>query len=340
MSTQNALKPAPTKKGRPSGETRTSVRVGVIEVGSRATRLLVADVTREGRLEPVASPYEHTHLMEATREGLGPLRSEVGRICELANRFRAQAEALGAMPIVAFGTAAVRQIASTEEFRDLLREAQINVLDRSREAMFSLMTGIEALPSVNGSSVVLVIDQGAGSTEMAAGRIGPPIEVIGGAGLKFGGNALLQSLHDCRLNVRAFRERVIPAVEACKLPVQQCEHVVIQGTVATKCAWLDIRKDHREKRYDPRLVHGHKLRAQVLRQSVAEVEKWSSAQWHASRAFVNPEDPEGDGFDRVVAGLVPLLHLLKRVNKEEFVVSALGTRHGLALAVARPLMTS
>ena len=49
--------------------------------------------------------------------------------------------------------------------------------------------------------------------------------------------------------------------------------------------------------------------------------------------IVSPGDSGGDEGKRLVAGIIPLVYIMNRFGREDFVVSALGTRYGLAFHI-------
>ena len=312
-----------------------TVRIGVVEIGSRATRLLVADVSHGRGLDPVLTRVEDTQLMECVGRGDQALQQELENISGIVIRFREQAIRIGAGRCFVFGTEAIRQVSTSSLFLTSPLAAVIDeILDARAEAECSLIAGFMGLKAAKlGGTEILVIDQGAGSMELAAGRCGPPIELVDFSSLRLGGNTLLKLFRDRRLDVTAFRAAVLPVLDECKLPTGHVDHVIIQGTVATKCAWLTERNDKREK-YDLRRVHGKKLKTEVLNVLVSAIEQFSHKQWAEFQEFVNPGEAGGDAGERVASGAIPLLQLLKRLNKKEFVVSAYGTRHGMCWRLA------
>src|SRR5712691_7330708 len=92
-------------------------RVGLIEIGSRATRLLVADVLGQQLTEIVATRVEDTRLMESCQAGDAATKAELSKIQAIAARFREQATRLSSDLIKVFGTEAVRQVQTLEVFR-------------------------------------------------------------------------------------------------------------------------------------------------------------------------------------------------------------------------------
>lgn len=312
------------------------MRVGVIEVGSRAVRLLVADTSETGGMEIRNTDVEDSRIMESVHRGDVAIRGELQQVFEVATRFREKALRFGAERVCVFGTEAIRQVADLEVFRaSPLATVFDEILDDRTEALCSLLSGLMGLPAVRKKGGrVLVIDQGAGSTELAAGKYGPPIELVDFASLKLGGNTLLKLLRDHRLNFIEFRSAVNSILDECAIPAGDFDQVIIQGTVATKCAWLIERKNKQEK-YNPRRVHGNRVPLSRLELFlIPYLEKLTRTGWAKFQDMVNPGEPAGDAGERVASGIVPLVYFLKRLKKHDFLVSAHGTRHGMAWLLA------
>jgi len=277
--------------------------------------------------------------MECAQQGERQTQEELARISAIAGSFRKQALNLGAVQSVVFATEAIRQVATSAIFQSSPLAAEIDqILDQRAEAECSLFAGIVGLGSARlKGNAILLIDQGAGSMELVTGKCGPPIELIDFSGAKLGGNATLQFLREQQLSVERLRAVVIPILGLCRIPTGEIDEVVIQGTVATKCAWLMERNNLRE-RYEQRRVHGKVVKVQVLEELVSAAKKFSRKSWVEFQSLVNPDEPNGDAGERLVSGAVPLLYLLKHLQKTQFVVSALGTRHGVAWRLSQTLL--
>src|ERR1700742_4485040 len=144
-------------------------RVAVIDIGSNATRLLVADVS-EGRVSPIERRSTVTRLGRGV-DLTGRLANEaVEAACAAIAPYMATLEEMGAERVDAIATSAVRDAENGSAFVAELRERfalSARVLDGTEEARLTYLGATsEPWPRVP----TLVIDIGGGSTEMIVGE--------------------------------------------------------------------------------------------------------------------------------------------------------------------------
>jgi len=138
------------------------MRVATIDLGTNATRLLVADVD-DGHVEEIVRRTRITQLGEGVdaRRRLLPL--PIARVRNVLTEYRQEAEALGAERVLAVATSAVRDAENGEAF---LGEVEWSygfttlLLSGDEEAAMTLR-GVGPL-----DGVTLVSDIGGGSTEL------------------------------------------------------------------------------------------------------------------------------------------------------------------------------
>lgn len=303
------------------------MKVAAIEVGSRAIRLLVAGVT-DGKFVQLASDVDDVDLMRALSEGNEFAASAKAR--SIIDRFRQRAIDAGAERVQVFGTEAVRRFAADgllDRFGDL------EPLSKADEARCSLIASARGLPVGGPGGTLAAIDHGNGSLEVAVGTNGLSLQMLGYVSLPLGGNALLKILAECDFVIDQFAELTAEQLAIGPLADKPADNVVIQGSVATKCAWLSVRKDLND-RYDPRRVHGCRLNTAGLNQVIAVARSTPRSGWKNLSKIVNPRDLPTDQFERLFTGCVVLSQLLAKMGSDEFHVSAHGTRHGVAWKLA------
>jgi exopolyphosphatase/pppGpp-phosphohydrolase len=308
-------------------------RVGVIEIGSRAVRLLVADVG-DG-VEPVASAYRDTHLARALGEAEGNTARVLDTICDSVRGFIRQAQAAGAAAPHVFGTAAVRTLAATHPQAGRLFPFPVHVLDERTEALASLTAVVMGLPhlSRDGGSIVS-IDQGAGSLEIAVGRMyDGRVELTDYRGLALGTRASVSLQREYGGDLQSVRGAIDAALEASGLPqVADAAPIVALGSAATRMAWLTVRRDGVEA-YSQRRIHGQ----QVLRTGIDAVIRRAVEDPSSTRDLIDV-DPANDDYETVIGGLVTLSAVLSALGRRACIVGGWSTRYGVAWLLAHDLL--
>jgi exopolyphosphatase/pppGpp-phosphohydrolase len=308
-------------------------RVAVIEVGSRAVRLLVADVVSSGRLDVVATDWEETGLAGAAAAGNIAIEQKIEDISTTLTRFRTRAEEYHPKTIAAIGTDAIRKL--DRAYIDRLRNVQKDfvVLSEKQEADLSFVTGVMSFPETafqDGRS--MVIDQGSGSMEVIVGRTGAEGPRLAASNSYPLGTTELVKL----LRAAGATNGTIPqsAVDAVGTQVSEIfakskrysitTRPIVLGSVATKVAWMDVRKN-RLAPYDPRAVQGIVVRLGHLHRLISA----SVQDFAAMRQEIDPRRPDSSEPENIIAGSIGLQVFLERQGKTEMVVCAHGTRYGV-----------
>ncbi len=306
-------------------------RVSVIEVGSRAVRLLVSDIDSSG-MRTVISRSREVRLMSAvnnTSEKLELTLDSTNRAIEelenLAKQHRADKS-------VTFGTEALRRLRDLGRIGPDSKLARVRVLSIEEESRCSAIAALSAGPNQGSPAApFLVIDQGGGSVEVIVARSNPSLRILETTSLDLGGDELLQRFVSCGSNIeklrREIRQKITPN-RASPKPVA----AFAQGSVATKCAWLS--HPSRGRRYDPKIAQGRKLSVAGLDAMVSLFATSSKIQFDRMRPIFDPASPKSDDIERVVTGAIVLAELMHSFAVEEFLVSAQGTRHGVVLIMA------
>ncbi len=310
-----------------------AIRVGVIEVGSRAVRLLVADVV-QGALRPVLTRSRETRLIASLEQAAGDRALTLDDTADAVSQFIGLAARQGAVRTVAFGTEAVRRLAAKALIPAGSALARLQVLSAEDEALCAARAALSGLDgAARPDDLALVIDQGGGSLDMAVVTRGPPMQVRSTGSLDLGSDRLVRRFTAMGCDLSALRS----ALEAeIRPPVAKDDFsiTVAQGSVATKCAWLSL-SDKRGSRYDPRSVQGVELSVSNLEAMLALFTQRPYAQWEPLRAIFDPANPGGDEMERVVTGAIALSAVLQGLGVNRFTVSALGARHGMALELGQ-----
>jgi exopolyphosphatase/guanosine-5'-triphosphate,3'-diphosphate pyrophosphatase len=148
-----------------------AMRVGVVDIGTNSTRLLIADVDG-ARVDEVERRTTVTNLGRGV-EHTGSLCSDaVDDVCRVIGDYKARYEELGAERTMAFTTSAVRDAVNGDAFIAELRERfglEARLLSGEEEAR---LTYLGATAGRAGGEATVVFDIGGGSTELVVGRDG------------------------------------------------------------------------------------------------------------------------------------------------------------------------
>ena len=148
-------------------------RVAAIDLGTNATRLLVADVD-DGEVTEVVRRTRITRLGEGVDRRRRLLPVPIARVRNVLSEYRREADALGAERTLAVATSAVRDAENGEAFLGEIEWSYgfaTRLLSGDEEAAMTLR-GVGPLPSGT-----VVVDIGGGSTELMTEEVRTSIDV-------------------------------------------------------------------------------------------------------------------------------------------------------------------
>ena len=145
------------------------MRVGVVDLGTNSTRLLVADV-RDGQVDEVAREQVITRLGEGVDERRKLLPVALARVRNVLSDYRRELERLGAERVLTLATSSVRDADNGEAFLGEIEWSYgftTRLLSGEEEAELT-RRGVVGGRAVGDETVVL--DIGGGSTELITAR--------------------------------------------------------------------------------------------------------------------------------------------------------------------------
>jgi exopolyphosphatase/guanosine-5'-triphosphate,3'-diphosphate pyrophosphatase len=299
------------------------IRVAAIDLGTNATRLLVADVDGE-RVEDVVRRTRITKLGEGVDARRILLAAPIARVRNVLTEYRREAEELGARRVLAVATSAVRDAENGEAFLGEVEWSYgftTRLLSGDEEAALTLR-GVGPL-----EPGTVVIDVGGGSTEFVVGADGEVSFFVSvQAGVvrhteRFVAHDPPQTEETQKLaeDVRARFADALPETVR-----EEVAAVIGVAGTATSVAAMDLALE----RYDPDRVEGFRAPLGTVEELLArlatmtEDERREVAGLHPDRA------------PTIVAGLVILLEALRALGVDEFEVSEHDILRGAALAAA------
>jgi exopolyphosphatase/guanosine-5'-triphosphate,3'-diphosphate pyrophosphatase len=301
------------------------VRVGVVDVGSNSTRLLIADV-RDG----VVRERERRSVVTRLGEGVdatGRLGEEPReRVLAVLAGYAARMDAHRCERRTAVLTSAVRDAANGREFADVVRERHGlggRTLSGDEEARLTFL-GATAARHRDDPVPRAVIDVGGGSTELVIGARGSvEFHVSMQAGVVRHSERHLASdpprpeeLESLAADVRAVLEDAVPAGLR-----ERAGAAIATGGTATSCAAIDMGLEAP----DADLVEGHvvtleRLSGQLSRMACVPLAERRAVQGlHPDRAAT------------IVAGIVILTTVLRFLDLDAVEASRRDILWGVAL---------
>jgi exopolyphosphatase/guanosine-5'-triphosphate,3'-diphosphate pyrophosphatase len=304
------------------------MRVGVVDIGTNSTRLLVAEV-RDGSIRELERRSEVTRLGQGV-DASGALAPEAQeRVFGVLDSYREAIEAHGCEVTTAVLTSAVRDASNGAEFTAQVRERyglDARTIDGDTEAQLTFL-GATAERGAHDPGGLVVIDIGGGSTEYVVGEDGEmTFHVSTQAGVVRQTERHLHSdppahaeLEALAAEVREIVGREVPADVRARVG-----HAVAVAGTATSCAAIDQELEP----YDPAKVHGYRIQEGALELMLARLAEMTVEQ----RRSVPGLHP--DRAPTIVAGVVILLEALRAFGLNEVEVSEHDILWGAALAVA------
>ena len=289
-------------------------RVGVVDLGTNSTRLLVADV-EDGAVRELDRRLEITRLGEGVDARRQLLPAAVARVRNVLTDYRRAIEDQGAERTLVFATSAVRDAENGEAF---LGEIQWSYGFETR-----LLTGHEeALITFRGVAAgrelgegTLVVDVGGGSTELI---LGGPDGVAFHESYDLGCVRLTERFPDDPDGCAAFVRETLAPVE---LDVRRA--IGVAGTI-TQLATLDLGLEREE----PELVHEHQLSTEAIAALLERLAALPVDEIRRERGMHPDRAPV------IVAGTVVALETLRHFGLDGLEVSEHDIMHGAALAAA------
>jgi exopolyphosphatase/guanosine-5'-triphosphate,3'-diphosphate pyrophosphatase len=302
------------------------MRVAVVDIGTNSTRLLVADVRDDGRVDELERRSVVTRLGQGVDAGGALADDAIGRVLATLGEYRDAIERHGAQRALAVLTSAVRDASNGPAFERRVRDEfglDARTIGGAEEARLTFR-GATSERDSGAPAPVVVIDIGGGSTELVVGSRG---DVRFHASTQAGvvrhterhlhgdppGAAELSALHN---DVRETFAAAVPA----DVRTSTRAAIAVAGT-PTSLAAIDQDLDP----YDATRVHGYRLALQRCEELLAEL----AAMPEHERALVRGLQPARA--PTIVAGTAMLIEALRLFGLQSAEVSEHDILRGAAL---------
>lgn len=310
------------------------MRVAVVDIGTNSTRLLIADISDEGRLREVERWTKVTRLGHAV-ERTGVLADDaMERVLTTLTEYRELIDAHDAAPTVAVLTSAVRDAANGADFTERVRREHhldARTIPGDEEARLTYLGATSQRPD-DDTTPTVVIDIGGGSTEFVVGR-GREVTFHVSTQAGVVRHTERHLAHDppttSELDALAADARAIFAANLPPAVRHSAGAAISVAGTATSLAAIDLDLEC----YSTNKVHGHRLSLEACDRMLARL----AALPEAERRQVRGLHP--DRAPTIVAGAILLLEALSAFSLDRTEVSDQDILHGAALETvhrARP----
>ena len=306
----------------------SAMRVGVIDMGTNSTRLLIADVA-DGAIRELERQLTITRLgAHVDRDGrLG--ETAMGRTRKAVAGYVERARSLNCDVVFASATSAVRDAANGEAFMQTLQR-DLGIAARTltgEEEARATFRGVTSGSTVEGQTAV--IDVGGGSTEIVRGqgdRVHGAVSLQAGCVRMterwLGENAVgPDQLTVAREEIDRLIDRHMPA--DLQQPVA-VDPIAVAGT-ATTLAAIQLGLPG----YDSERIHGQRVSRDAVATWIAKLAPLTADQRRAMHPAI-----EAGRAPLIVGGALVLLAVLDALHADAYVASERDILHGLALGLA------
>lgn len=302
-----------------------------IDIGTLTCRLLIADISCDGRLTELYTERRVLRLGEGVDRHRTFDFAPMARVVEALKAWRKIIDAHHVDREIVVATSAVRDANNRNEFLSLVeREAgfSVEVISGEEEARRTLLGIRSDLPS--GTEDVLALDIGGGSTECIVDRRGQtPIA----CSFDIGAVRLTERFfaHDPPIpeEVEAARELVRASMEEVKAFLQYLDRTVCVGTAGTITTLAAMVQ--RLPTFVPARIHHYRLNLH----DIVRLERDLLSRTQAERRGMPGLASGREGI--IVAGVIILSTAMDCLGVSNCLVSNYGLREGLLLDVAKHL---
>jgi exopolyphosphatase/guanosine-5'-triphosphate,3'-diphosphate pyrophosphatase len=304
------------------------LRVAVVDVGTNSTRLLIADVGPDGRLDERRRESRVTRLGEGVDTDGRLKPAAIDRVCAALDDYARLIAGDQVGSATAVLTSAVRDAANGPDFASLVADRydlDARLIAGDQEAQLTFL-GATSDRDPDPPAPTLVIDVGGGSTELIRGRgrsaafhVSLQAGVVRQTERHLAGDPPTpDQLRALRTDVRALIERHVPPIERRR--PRPAMAIAVAGT-ATSLAAIDQGLEP----YDSSRVQGYPLDLATCRLLLARLAGLPLAELRSVRGLHPDRAPT------IVAGVAILIEVLEAFGLPGFETSEHDILRGVAL---------
>lgn len=305
------------------------MRLAGIDIGTLTCRLLIADLSPDGRPKEVRSDRRILRLGEGVDQTRRLSAAAMDRVLQCLREWREIIDASSVDGVAAVATSAVRDATNRDEFLDRVkREAgfEVEILTGVEEASRTLLGIRSGLPA--GVTDVLALDIGGGSTEFVLDRPGqsPVVRSIDIGVVRLSERILH---HDPPTDdeVRQAREWIVRETRAAVADMGSYQTATFVGTAGTITSLAAMAQ--KLPSYEPARIHNYRLELDTIQ----EIEQTLLSRKKTDR--VGLPGLEKGREEVIAAGAIIIRTTMETLGQASVLVSDLGLREGVLVELAK-----
>ena len=299
-------------------QTMTKERIGIIDLGSNSSRLIIYDILHNGAYQPIFEMKQNVRLAEHLNEEKQISDTGIARAVACIRLFRRAGELHGVDHWIPVTTAAIRQAKNRIEVLSAIEQStgiHFRVLDGKEEGRYGYLGVINTLCVDN----AVLCDIGGASTELVLVRDRQLVDVVS---LPYGALNLTERFRNVPETEVGDRVKAFFEGQLGELPLLQGVRelpLIGLGGTARALAKLDVSSQRQELEH----VHGYPVTTESVRNAFAKV---SQLEVDKRRKIKGLSKSRADIF---VAGLGIITALVDYTAATELIVSRNGLRQGV-----------
>jgi exopolyphosphatase/guanosine-5'-triphosphate,3'-diphosphate pyrophosphatase len=299
-----------------------------VDIGTLTCRLLIASMSSDGQLTALHAERRLLRLGDGVDEHRILHPAAMARVIETLKEWR---QIILGYPVdreIAVATSAVRDAGNRGEFLSMIRREagfSVEVISGEDEARRTILGIRSGLP--HGTSDVLAVDIGGGSTEFIVDRPGdPPIVRSFDIGVVRLAERFLKHDPPTSKEVEAVRTVVRAATAEMHPLLQHCAGITCVGTAGTIASLAAMIQ--RLDKFDHARIHNYRL----MLSDMVPLERELLSRTQAARRGM--PGLESGREEVIVSGALILSTVMSSLGKGECLVSNFGLREGVLLHAA------
>jgi len=302
-------------------------RVSAIDIGTNTILMLIADIDSTGEIHVVRDEHVIARLGKGVDEHRMILPETFERVAGYLSEYKRIHRAEHSQQMIACGTSALRDAANRKEFLDFVHARlgiDISILSGDEEAELTYIGSVSEFVRPSQAQRFVVLDIGGGSTEIV---VGEELTVKSKSSLDIGSVRLterfLKTSPPLPGAIEAAKEYVRDRVRSGPVAVEGTQCIGVAGTLTTLAA-IDLQLST----YERMKVSGHILTLDVI-QKIFDRLKGRRLEELKAIPQILPQRA-----DIILAGILILIELMKRLGVDTIAASDRGLRYGVLMKAA------